>query len=249
MGAMTENAAFAPTSTSARGQRAKLMLESLSSPVVARVEHRSAERMTVKQALPFLRLESGVRDEEGRRAVIRSVGVAMDGGTPNLVLDLVYEGVTGPTDPSIGLDDTVPAAPIIIDQRRPRRVDHTIPFGFPRRKDRAELATACRPRGLAPDDAMRCYLLTRRKPEPPVVIEAESGRHQHRERTMLFGAQERRELAAPPPPPAAQAPVADSPAPAAATRRGKPSMAARARALAGAVWGWADRRAASRRTR
>jgi hypothetical protein len=250
---MTESAAFASTSTTVRGRRAKLMLENLSSPVVARVEHRSAERMTVRQALPFLKLDSGVRDEEGRRAVIRSVGVAMEGGTPNLVLDLVYDAVTGPADPTFGLDDTLPAAPIIIDPLRPRRVDHTIPFGFPQRKERAELASAGRSRGgLAPDEAMRCYLLTRRKPEPPVIIEAESGRHLHRERTMLFGAQERRAMAADRQPPPPAAPLAGAPAPggAGAAERGKPNVAARARALAGAFWGyWVDRRSPSRRAR
>lgn len=253
MGAMTESAAFAPNSAIVRGERAKLMLENLSSPVVARVAHRSAERMTVKQALPFLKLESGVRDEEGRRAVIRSVGVAMEGGTPNLVLDLVYESATGPSDPAFGFDDTLPAAPIVIDPRRSRRVDHTIPFGFPKRKDRAELAAACRPRGgLAPDEAMRCYLLTRRKPEPPVIIEAQTGRHLRRERTLLFGAQERRELVGDRQPPPPAAPIAAAPAPAAvgSPERCKPSVAARARALAGAFWGyWVDRRTPPRRPR
>jgi hypothetical protein len=246
MGAMTESAVFA----GARGERAKLILEDLSSPVVARVEHRSAERMTVKQALPFLRLESGVRDEDGRRAVIRSVGVCVEGGTPNLVLDLVYDHGMGPSDPSIGLDDTLPA-PIVIEARRaPRRIDHTIPYGFSRHKERGDLASARRSRGsLAPDDAMRCYLLTRKKPEPPVLIEAESGRQIHRERTLHFGAIERRALVVDPAPierapaaPVANASVADA--------RPGPTVAARARALAGAFWGyWVDRRVPPRRAR
>lgn len=47
--------------------------------------------MRVRQALPFLELQGGLRDRDGRRAKIGAIAIEMDGKIPNLVLDLIYE--------------------------------------------------------------------------------------------------------------------------------------------------------------
>jgi hypothetical protein len=73
------------------GSSARLFLDEIGAPVVARVTHASPERMTVRRALPFLKLHSSVHDEDGRRAQVASVSVVIENGTPELVLELAYD--------------------------------------------------------------------------------------------------------------------------------------------------------------
>lgn len=106
-------------------ERTSLHLEELGSPVRTRVARRSAEGMTVVQELPFLRLSSGVRDAEGRRASIDWVSVDIDGDTPSLVMELSYlrPEREDPTCPSLGSIDPKPDK---------RRRDETVPFEIQR---------------------------------------------------------------------------------------------------------------------
>ncbi len=77
--------------------RARLQFEGMAAPVVSRVRHRGAGALTVSQPLPFLRISSGVRDEAGRAAHIRSVGVMVEQDTPHIVLELAYDLERTPT--------------------------------------------------------------------------------------------------------------------------------------------------------
>jgi len=98
-------------------QTARLHLDTLGSRVVTRVAQRTDRSMTVTQALPFLRLDSAVHDEEGRSARIQWVTLDIDGDTPSLVMQLAY-------------DEALPkAAPPRAE--KPRR-DETVPFEIQR---------------------------------------------------------------------------------------------------------------------
>jgi hypothetical protein len=74
----------------ARG-RTRLFLGEAGAAVTAHVAHRSASGLSVRHALPFLRLESEVTDEEGRSARIASVRVDVEDDVPTLHMELVYE--------------------------------------------------------------------------------------------------------------------------------------------------------------
>lgn len=71
--------------------RTRLRLEQVSQTIVAEVAARETGRMTVTQALPFLELGSSVRDEGGRSAQIEAVRLSVVDGTPQIVLDIVYD--------------------------------------------------------------------------------------------------------------------------------------------------------------
>lgn len=92
----------------------RLEIDGVGSRVVTQLCHRTGERMTVMQALPFLRLNSGVRDEEGRAARIESVRVLVENDTPSLEIDLVYEAE--PFDVAPRYADTVPGSIPAISQ-------------------------------------------------------------------------------------------------------------------------------------
>ncbi len=77
----------APTST----QRARLHIDGVRSPVLARVARRRESGMTCVQELPFLRLESAVTDDRGRRARIARVALSVEGSVPKLVIELAYD--------------------------------------------------------------------------------------------------------------------------------------------------------------
>jgi hypothetical protein len=70
--------------------RTRLFLGEVGAAVTANVSHRSDSRMSVRHALPFLRLESEVMDEEGRFARIAAVRVEVEENVPTLHLELVY---------------------------------------------------------------------------------------------------------------------------------------------------------------
>jgi hypothetical protein len=85
--------------------RTRLYLGEAGAAVTAQIAHRSEGGLTVRRALPFLRLASEVVDEEGRAATIASVRVDVEDDVPTLHMELVY-----PT--------------------RPARRDVTLPYGF-----------------------------------------------------------------------------------------------------------------------
>src|SRR5690606_33043276 len=90
------------TQTNAPGaaSHARLFLGGVGTAVRAEVCHRSAEGMSVRRALPFLRLDSEVLDDEGRAARISSVHVSLEGGVPTLCMELSY--------PKARRDETLP---------------------------------------------------------------------------------------------------------------------------------------------
>ena len=108
-------------------ERTSLHLEELGSRIATNVTQRGPEGLTVTQELPFLRLTSAVRDENGRRASIDWISVDIDGDKPSLVMELSYlaperEDATMPCfriTPSPGRrDETVPFE---IENLAPRR--------------------------------------------------------------------------------------------------------------------------------
>lgn len=122
--------------------RARLFLEGIGTSVVARVARRRARGMVCVQDLPFLRLESTVIDDSGRRGRIVRVALDVERDVPKLVIELVYE----PHD-----DETHsgPSAPVVAEPSGVHRAT----------EDRAD---AARPSFRAdPIDALR---------EPPIAF-------------------------------------------------------------------------------
>ncbi|UJR86578.1 hypothetical protein [Sandaracinus amylolyticus] len=74
------------------GERARLRIAGVDRPIVTTVARRRDDALVVVQELPFLRVGSEVRDDDGRLA--RIVRVAVDVSrdqVPRLVLELAYE--------------------------------------------------------------------------------------------------------------------------------------------------------------
>jgi hypothetical protein len=103
---------------------ARLFLGGVGTAVRAEVCHRSAEGMSVRHALPFLRLDSEVVDDEGRAARISSVHVSLEGGVPTLHMELSY--------------------PKEAKEAKARR-DETLPYGFVTERGAALLAEPASP--------------------------------------------------------------------------------------------------------
>lgn len=121
----------------------RLQLDGVGSRVVTQLCHRSGERMTVTQALPFLRLNSGVRDGDGRAARIESVRVLVENDTPSLEIDLVYEAE--PFAPAPRYADTVPGSlPAIPEEEiaSASRRDETVSFETQQRDPAREIVVS-----------------------------------------------------------------------------------------------------------
>jgi hypothetical protein len=81
-----------PSSHPAPGsQRARLHIDGVRTPVLTRVARRRETGMTCVQELPFLRLESAVTDDQGRRARIARVALSVEKDMPKLVIELAYD--------------------------------------------------------------------------------------------------------------------------------------------------------------
>ena len=74
-------------------ERTRLFVDSVGTTITADVSRRSADSMIVTQALPFLRLDTSVVGDDGRRARIARVGIAMDGDVPRLSIELLHEPI------------------------------------------------------------------------------------------------------------------------------------------------------------
>jgi hypothetical protein len=116
------------------GPSARLYLDEIGAPVVARITHLGPDRMTVRRALPFLKLHSSVHDEGGRRAEVAAVSVVIEDGTPQLVLELTYddasEAQAAPAEEALPADDqlfTRTAEPIETVSPKSRR-DATLSY-------------------------------------------------------------------------------------------------------------------------
>jgi hypothetical protein len=71
--------------------RARLYVDGVQAPIVTTVARRHAHGMTLRQALPFLRLQTRVHDDQRVRSRIKRVTIDMDGDVPQLVVELSRE--------------------------------------------------------------------------------------------------------------------------------------------------------------
>jgi len=72
------------------GAPARFQVDGLDHAFTARVDQVDDGGMTLRQELPFLQLDTKLRDEHGREASLASVAVAVRDGTPSLLLELRY---------------------------------------------------------------------------------------------------------------------------------------------------------------
>lgn len=114
----------------------RLYLDDVSTSVRANVARRGDRELVLSQDLPFLKLNSSVRDAEGRQAELASVYLAVHGDTPRLMLELRYPepapapaAAPAPVEPlrRARRDQTVPYMPLGSSSSPPRR-DSTIPY-------------------------------------------------------------------------------------------------------------------------
>src|SRR5262245_13367452 len=82
-------------------ERSRFYLEGVEKAIVANVAHRGTSGLVIEQPLPFLRLDTAVRDELGACARISRVDIALDGGVPRLVLELAREPELEPSAPAV----------------------------------------------------------------------------------------------------------------------------------------------------
>lgn len=73
------------------GRAAKFFFDGVDHAVSARVAAVDGESVTLRQELPFLRLNGKLSDAQGRAAELTSVAVAVRDGTPSLVLEVRYQ--------------------------------------------------------------------------------------------------------------------------------------------------------------
>lgn len=101
-------------------QRARLFVDGVSAPITASVADRRGNGMVVRQPLPFLSLDTQVTDDDGQRARISHVRIAMHDGVPSIELEL--ENLR---------DETLAAEPAFVpgESQRPPRGDETLPYG------------------------------------------------------------------------------------------------------------------------
>lgn len=112
------------------GDRARLHIEGVRSPILAKVSRRRVDGMTCVQELPFLRLESPVHDDHGRKARIARVSVAVEKNVPKLVIELQYDDDDhdDPSPPGVHARPFgAPASRVPVPRPR-RRIDDTIGY-------------------------------------------------------------------------------------------------------------------------
>lgn len=121
----------------------RFFLGGLTTPVLAKVAHESATRMTLQQELPFLQLESEMLDEDGRSGCLTGVSVKLRDGMPCLMLDVSYgdtgreetapfeTGIASEQWDSAALDRAADSlvARLSGSTRSRRRTDETQPYG------------------------------------------------------------------------------------------------------------------------
>src|SRR5690606_31636225 len=72
-------------------ERTRLVVEGVGTAITAEVTRRRSDRLVVAQAVPFLRLDTPVTAEGGKRARIARVAIAMEGDVPRLMLELAHD--------------------------------------------------------------------------------------------------------------------------------------------------------------
>lgn len=111
-------------------ERARLFVDGVPSAILADVNSRRDDGMVVTQALPFLRLSTLVRGDDGRHARIARVTIDMDGDVPRLRLELQNDDppteASSDEDRAGDADASEPFTPGLA--RRPVRTDATVPY-------------------------------------------------------------------------------------------------------------------------
>lgn len=144
-------------------ERARFQVDGVAAPITADITRRRDDGLVVTQALPFLRLDTPVTDEDGRPRRISRVAIAMDGDVPRLLLELLDEEEAHADDEELACADDVvlvepePAAVMQSDDdealeaetadpedtlesftpgvsTRPARTDSTVPYEFQTRE-------------------------------------------------------------------------------------------------------------------
>lgn len=113
-------------------ERTRLFVDGVGSPITAEIARRRADGMVVMQTLPFLRLDTAVRDEAGRTSRISRVTIAMDGDVPAILLELEEErdeALPRP-EPIVDLETARPSRPSFVPgiSQRSERPDSTRPY-------------------------------------------------------------------------------------------------------------------------
>jgi hypothetical protein len=90
---------------------ARLELDGVASPVIARVVHAAKDLVTVEQELSFLKLGRGVSmrvgdSKEMRRGKIDGIDLSFKGDVPNLVLQVVYDEMPVASAPAPAQEET-----------------------------------------------------------------------------------------------------------------------------------------------
>lgn len=114
-------------------ERTRLFVEGVGTAITAEVTRRRSDRLVVAQALPFLRLDTPVTAEGGKRARIARVAIAMEGDVPRLMLELAHDDappLEAPvTEAEAEREPTLPGFTPGVSMR-PARTDSTVPYDF-----------------------------------------------------------------------------------------------------------------------
>jgi hypothetical protein len=149
-----------------RAERVKLKLDTLSFPLVTRVIDRTSLDLRVEQPLAFLRLGTGVVDQEGRSGTISAVETIVEGDIPSLVITVDYSLAAPVVAPTGAEPVRISRLEVIGDNAVPEvrtswRDDVTIPFGYlpsqPSLKHRDSVPPRRGPKRSGPDTFAAWY--------------------------------------------------------------------------------------------
>ena len=136
-------------------ERTRLQLDGVGATITAERAWACGDTTLVRQALPFLRLDTEVTDEDGRRARIRAVTISMDGDVPRLELEL-REVDEADLDTLVGFELGV--------SRLPARTDSTVPYEYGADRPLEEVVVRDPAPGADEDDAPELTIVHE---EPP----------------------------------------------------------------------------------
>ena len=104
-------------------KRARFFVEGVSAAVSADLVNERDDSLVVAQALPFLRLDTPIRDEQGRKGHIRRIALSMECDVPSLIIELSRDEVSDePEPPAVSIVPGVSLAP--------PRPDATTPYAL-----------------------------------------------------------------------------------------------------------------------
>lgn len=85
-------------SNTKRTERTRLHLERVDKTISAEVVAERPDGMVITQSLDFLQLGSVVRCADGRRSRIARIAIAVQSGTPRLLLELAHDPAEAPVE-------------------------------------------------------------------------------------------------------------------------------------------------------